>query len=357
MYKNIIKKIEPVNLELIEKAQERLDNLTKPPSSLGRLEDFARRVVSISGNLRPSIGKKYVFTFAGDHGVTEEGVSAFPKDVTAQMVFNFLKGGAAINVLARHEGAEVVVVDVGVDFDFKDFSDDNFLKKKVVWGTKNMAKEPALSRVETIKCIEVGMAVAQEYATEGAIFATGEMGIGNTTPASAIASYYTGLSAREVTGRGTGIDDLAVDRKVSAIESSLEVLKASENPQETIEVLRHIGGAEIAAIAGLILGASANKVPVVIDGFISTAAAVIALKLCPHTAGYMFASHKSVEVGHESLLEILGLKAMFDFNMRLGEGTGAVLGINMVEAGLKIYNEMATFSEAGVSEKSETADI
>lgn len=345
-----ISRIRPVNTEYYERAQRRLDNLTKPQGSLGRLEEFARRLVAIYELDMPSIDKKLVFTFAGDHGVTESGVSAFPKEVTPQMVFNFLRGGAGINVLARHAGADVAVVDMGVDYDFQDAP--GLIKKKVVRGTKNITKGPAMTRSEAVKCINVGIELAREYKQKGyKMFCTGDMGIGNTTPSSAITSVMTGASVREATGRGTGISSEALEGKIKAIELAIDINKP--DPADPIGVLAKIGGAEIGGIAGLCLGAASERVPVIVDGFISTAGAMIACALAPDSRDYMFASHLSVESGHGYMLDKMQLSPVLDLDLRLGEGTGAALAMTVIEAGLKIYKEMATFGEAGVSEKSE----
>ncbi len=345
---NILKKIKPVNDEWFAIAQKHLDNLTKPPGSLGRLEEFARRLVAITENKSPVLDKKVIFTFAGDHGITSEGVSAYPKEVTQQMVFNFLRGGAGINVLARHAGSEVVVVDIGVDADFGEL--DGLVKMKVIRGSKNFAKGPAMTRVEAVGCIEVGIDLANGYAKKGfKIFGTGEMGIGNTTPSSAIASALTDRPVSEVTGKGTGITEESLKRKIKIIENSIKLNKP--NPKDAIDVLSNVGGAEIGGIAGLILGAAANRIPVVIDGFISTAGALVAYCIEPKTKDYMFAAHNSVEIGHKAMLDKIGLRPILDLDLRLGEGTGAALAMLIIEAGLKIYKEMATFGEAGVSEK------
>lgn len=340
--------ITSINGKFNEIAQNRLDNLIKPLGSLGRLEEFAKRLVAITENTMPLLDKKVIFTFAGDHGVAEEGVSAFPKDVTRQMVFNFLNGGAGINVLARHAGAEVVVIDIGVDFDFGNV--DNLISRKVMRGTKNMRKGPAMTREEAERCIHAGIDLANEYSKKGyRIFGTGEMGIGNTTPSSAIAAVLTGKTVREVTGKGTGIGDEALKNKIRVIEDSIGLNKP--NPKDPIDVLSKVGGAEIGGIAGLILGSAAKRIPVVVDGFISTAGALIAYCIEPKTRDYMFAAHNSVEIGHKAMLEKIGLRPILDLDLRLGEGTGAALAMLMIEAGLKIYKEMATFGEAGVANK------
>jgi len=349
LLKKTVDAIRPVNEEWYSVAQKHLDNLTKPLGSLGRIEEFARRLVAITENKNPVIDKKVIFTFAGDHGVVAEGVSAYPKEVTPQMVFNFLRGGAGINVLARHSGADVVVIDIGVDYDFGDDA-AGLINMKVLKGTANMAKGPAMSKVDAIKCVESGIELANGYAKKGyKIFGTGDMGIGNTTPSSAIASVITGTPVSEVTGRGTGISDDALLRKVKVIEEAIRVNKPE--PKDAIDVLSKVGGAEIGGIAGLILGAAMNRMPVVIDGFISTAGALIAYAIEPSVKGYLFAAHNSVEKGHRIMLEAMGLDPILDLGLRLGEGTGAALAMLMIEAGLKIYKEMATFKEAGVSDE------
>ncbi len=346
MIDETLSRIKPVNQDLLEVAQRRLDNLTKPPGSLGRLEEFARRLVAITEDTMPSLNKKAIFTFAGDHGVTEEGVSAYPKEVTPQMVFNFLRGGAGINVLARQAGADVIVIDIGVDYDFGDI--DGLLHMKVVRGTRNFTKGPAMTRDEAIRSVAIGIELANAYVRRGyKIFGTGEMGIGNTTPSSAIAAALTGRPVSEVTGRGTGISDDALRRKIDVIKKGIEVNRP--DPSDPVDVLHKVGGAEIGGIAGLILGAAANRVPVVIDGFISTAGALIAYSLKPEARDYMFAAHNSVEIGHRAMLDKMGLEPILNLDLRLGEGTGAALAMTLIEAGLKIYKEMATFGEAGVS--------
>jgi nicotinate-nucleotide--dimethylbenzimidazole phosphoribosyltransferase len=370
MIQETIKKILPVRSEFTEKAQKRLDSLTKPQGSLGRLEEFAKRIVAITENTMPVLNKKVIFTFAGDHGVADEGVSAYPKEVTKQMVFNFINGGAGINVLARYAGTGVVVVDIGVDFDFTPLNPplprgdiggsvahkswDNpltdFISKKVIMGTKNMRHGPAMTRQEATRCINVGIELAKEYVQKGyEILGAGEMGIANTTPSSAIAAVLTGKTVSEVTGRGTGISGDALRNKIKVIEDAIAINKP--DPSDPIDVLSKVGGTEIGGIAGLIIGAAANRIPVVIDGFISTAGALIAYCLEPKIKDYIFAAHNSVEVGHKAMLDKMCLQPILDLNLRLGEGTGAALAMLIIEAGLKIYKEMATFSEAGVSKK------
>ncbi|BAU22491.1 nicotinate-nucleotide--dimethylbenzimidazole phosphoribosyltransferase [Caldimicrobium thiodismutans] len=339
-------KIEPLKEEWFKKAWERLDNLTKPKGSLGRLEELAAQMVAIFETPYPKINKKLSFVFAGDHGVTEEGVSAFPKEVTAQMIYNFLRGGAGINVLARFSGAEVKVVDVGVDCKFENIPE--LIDKKVCFGTRNFAKEQALTREEALRCIEVGYELAKEAISEGYnLIGIGDMGIGNTTPSSAITAVITGRPVEEVTGRGTGINDHFFQRKIEVIKKAIALHKP--NPEDPIDVLSKVGGAEIGACAGVVLACAERRVPVVMDGFITGAGVLIAYKINPLVKNYVIASHRSMERGHQAQLEYMGLSPLLDLNLRLGEGTGAALAMLLIEASLKIYHEMATFDSAGVS--------
>jgi len=339
--------IKPVDPVMLKTAQAKLDNKTKPLGSLGRIEEFGRRVAAISGSMQPDLARKVIYTFAGDHGVVAEGVSAFPKEVTPQMVFNFLNGGAGVNVLAHHAGAEVRVVDMGVDFDFG--ATPGLIDRKIARGTKNLAKEPAMSRIEAIAALEAGITLALDAKAEGvAMLGTGDMGIGNTTPSSAIIAAFSGISVRELTHRGTGINDAALEKKIAAIEQGLSVNRP--DPQDPLDVLAKVGGFEIAGIAGLVLGAAAAGIPVVVDGFISTAGALIASELHPCVKEYIFAAHKSVEIGHTFMLERLNAEPILDLGLRLGEGTGAALAMTLIEAGAKVLCEMASFTEAGVSE-------
>lgn len=341
-------KIESIKKEFLEIAWQRLNCLTKPQGSLGRLEEIAARLVAIYENPMPEIKGKAVLVFASDHGVTEEGVSAFPKEVTAQMVFNFLRGTAGINVLAKHAGADVAVVDVGVDYDFGEI--EGLISKKIVKGARNIANTSALTREEAIRCIEVGIDLVKKYRTSGYnLFATGEMGIGNTTPSSAVISVLTHSKVEEVTGRGTGINDRIFKRKIEVIKRAIEINKPV--PSDPVDVLAKVGGPEIGACAGVVLSCASLKIPVIIDGFISTAGALIAYCINPLVKDYIFASHNSVEPGHKKVLDFMGLKPLLDLNLRLGEGTGAAIAMTIIEAGLKIYREMATFKEAGVSDK------
>lgn len=341
-------RIRPVNQAVIAEVQARLNRQAKPKGSLGRLEEFARQYVAISGE--EEVRRKVVFTFAGDHGVTAEGVSAFPREVTPQMVYNFIEGGAAINALARHAGAEVIVVDMGVDHDFGRLA--GLLDRKIARGTANLAKGPAMTRAEAVRALETGIELALSCRGAGIdLVGTGDMGIANTTPSAAIAAAFTGLPPARVTHRGTGIDDAALARKVAVIEQGLAVNRP--DPRDPVDVLAKVGGFEIGGIAGLIIGCAAEGIPVVIDGFISTAGALVACELHPRIREYLFAAHCSVEVGHAVILERLRLQPMLDLQMRLGEGTGAALGMTLIEAALRLLREVKTFDEAGVARGSD----
>jgi nicotinate-nucleotide--dimethylbenzimidazole phosphoribosyltransferase len=292
-----IQKIKPVNFKLMEEAQKKLDNLTKPQGSLGKLEDFARRIVGISGTLSPTIKRKVIFVMAGDHGVVEEGVSAYPQEVTFQMVYNFIRGGAGINVLARHIGADILVVDMGVAKDFP--PEKGIVVKKIAYGTKNITKGPAMSKVEAEKAIIAGIEVFEDELNRNGIdiIGLGEMGIANTTSSSAIVACLTKSKVEDVTGRGTGIDESQLKNKIRVIKQAIEVNQP--DPEDGLDVLSKIGGFEIGGLVGCILAAAAYRVPVVIDGFISCASALIAIKLAPLAKDYIFASHNSVEKGHK----------------------------------------------------------
>lgn len=341
-------RIQPLDTALREQAQARLDRLTKPLGSLGRLEELAAQYVAITGEVKPIIPRGVVFTFAADHGVALEGVSAYPREVTPQMVLNFLRGGAGVNVLARHAGVDVRVVDIGVDHEFGRIP--GLLDRKIMNGTRNLSLEPAMTRSQAEQALTVGIELATEAVREGVgLIGTGEMGIGNTTPSAAITAVMTGRAVADVTGRGTGIDEAGHARKVRVIQTALD--RHRPDRTDPLDVLAKVGGLEIGGLAGLILGAAAARVPVVLDGFIAGAAALIAVGLQPFCSGYLIASHRSVEEGHRVLLDHLSLKPLLDLDLRLGEGTGACLGIDLVCAAIKIYTEMATFGEAGVAEK------
>lgn len=345
---DLCRRIQPVDATLRGKAQARLDRLTKPLGSLGRLEELAASYVAITGELKPNVPRGVVFTFAADHGVTLEGVSAYPREVTPQMVLNFLRGGAGVNVLAKHAGVDVRVVDIGVDYEF--VAVPGLLARKVMKGTNNLAVESAMTRSQAEQAVMIGVELATEVVREGiGLIGTGEMGIGNTTSSAAITAAMTGRPVADVTGCGTGIDESSRRHKIAVIERALELHRP--DMMDPLDVLRKVGGLEIAGLAGLILGAAAARVPVVLDGFIAGAAALIAVGLQPLCREYLIASHRSVEQGHRVVLDHLRLKPLLDLDLRLGEGTGACLGMDLVCAAIKIYTEMATFDEAGVSDK------
>ena len=344
---SLIANISELDEESMNKVQARLDILTKPQGSLGQLEHLAKQLGGIQKTSNPQINKKAVLLMAGDHGIVSEGVSAFPQEVTPQMMYNIVSGGAAINVLARQANAEVFCTDVGVAFPLE----GNIIHKRVANGTQNMSKGPAMSRHEALQALLVGAEVAEEKILEGFnLLATGDLGIGNTTPSSAIVALLTDSSLVDVVGRGTGIDDAGLIKKRVAIQKAFDVNRPDTT--DALDVLSKVGGFEIAAIAGSILQASANRVPIVIDGFISTAGALIAAKLAPKSIAFMIPSHGSIEPGHRKALAGLGLNPLINLDMRLGEGTGAVLCFHLVEAALHILKEMATFADAGVSEQS-----
>lgn len=343
-------RIRPLEENFLSQAQAKLDRLTKPQGSLGQLEEIAKQYVAIVENPNPKIDKKIVYVFAGDHGVVSEGVSAYPREVTPQMVYNFLRGGAGINVLARHVGAEVVIVDIGVDHEFEPV--EGLMIRKVGRGTGNILVGPAMSREQAWQALSVGLEMADHAKKQNAdLVGTGDMGIGNTTPSSAILTSLTGLPVNQATHRGTGIDDVVLARKIQIIERAISFNKP--NPKDPLDVLAKVGGFEIAGIAGLIIGCAFHRIPVVVDGFISTAGAMVAVGLNPEIKGYLFASHQSVEVGHRFMWEHMGKKPILNLSLRLGEGTGAALAMSIIEAALKVMNEMATFSETGVSEAKE----
>ncbi len=341
-------KIAPLNEAMQAAARERQNNLTKPPGSLGRLEELSIQLAGILEQERPSIARKAVIVMAGDHGVVAEGVSAFPAEVTPQMVLNFLYGGAAINVLAKVAGARVIIVDMGVAVDMPDHP--GLIKRKVAYGTQNMAVGPAMTQQQAEAALQAGIDIVTAEIEKGLdLVAIGEMGIGNTTPATAITAAFTGLPAAQLTGRGTGVDDAGLARKVEVIEKALAVNKPDSS--DAMDVLMKVGGLEIAGLAGVVIGAAAQRVPVVIDGFISSAAALVAAELVPAVKPYLIGSHESVEIGHQAILQRLGIRPLFDLNMRLGEGTGAAIAFNIIEGAARVLDEMATFAEAGVSGK------
>ncbi len=342
-------RIRRLDEDSMEAARSAQDRLTKPQGSLGVLEDLSVHLAGIYRTPRPMIGKKVIFTMAADHGVTQEGVSAYPQDVTAQMVLNFANGGAAINVLARHAGADVRIIDIGVasSIDWPEV----VVKRKISRGTKNMAIGPALSREEAERAVATGIELVEESIDAGAnAVAVGDMGIGNTSAASAITSALTGKPVSAVTGRGTGVNDETLRAKIHVIEKALEINRPDRS--DGLDVLSKVGGLEIAGLTGVILGAASRDVPVFLDGFVTGSAALAAHAISGNSKEFMIASHVSVEPGHRFALEHLGLAPLIDMRMRLGEGTGAAIGFMIAEAACKILNEMATFEGAGVSRSS-----
>jgi nicotinate-nucleotide--dimethylbenzimidazole phosphoribosyltransferase len=338
--------IGPLDADAMAAAAARWDHLTKPRGSLGRLEALACRVAGIVGQERPRLRERVVFVLAGDHGVTVEGVSAYPSDVTAQMIDNFVRGGAAINVLARHVGARVIVVDMGVNAELPPLP--GLVSRKIRRGTLNFAQEPAMTRDEAVTCVESGIALAGTEIQSGhAWVVTGDMGIGNTTASSAIIAAATGAAVERVTGAGTGVTGETLARKAGIIKTALD--RYQPKPQDALDVLAKVGGFEIGGLAGIMLGAAARRCPVILDGLIATAAALLAVGLVPAVREYLIAGHRSVEPGHTVALDALGLEPVLDLALRLGEGTGAALALPVLEAACRLLDEMATFAEAGVA--------
>lgn len=329
-------------------ALKRLREQARPAGSLGMLEGVGARLAGIFGNLDVRLDRKVVVTCAGDHGVCEEGVSLFPSEVTPQMVYNFVGGGASINVLARHAGAEVKVADLGVAWDFE--PDLPILHKKVRKGTSNFTNGPAMDRQEAVRSVEAGIEIVQEVLEEGPVhlFGTGDMGIGNTTPSTAIIAAFSGLPVKQLTGRGTGVDDDGLKRKVAAIEKGLSANKP--DPRDALDVLSKVGGFEIGGLAGLVIGAASHGVPIVCDGFISTAGALVACELAPAARAFLFSSHNSVEVGHRYMLDRLELEPLLDLKFRLGEGTGAAVAMELVDASTRILADIKTFDEVAIKD-------
>ncbi len=343
-----IQSIKEPNAEVYEEAKERLRNQARPAGSLGILEDVGARIAGIHGKIDVHLEKKIVITCAGDHGICAEGVSLFPSEVTRQMVYNFVNGGASISVLARHAGAQVKVADLGVDWDFE--PQLPIFHKKVRRGTANFAKEPAMTRAEAVKSVEAGIEIVNELLADGPVhlLGTGDMGIGNTTPSTAIIAVFSKIPVSRLTGRGTGIDDNALQNKIRVIEKGLQL--HHPNPSDPLDVLSKVGGLEIGGLAGLVLGAAVNGIPVVCDGLIATAGALIACELAPVAKKYLFASHNSVEIGHAFMLKHLGLKPLLELEFRLGEGTGAALAMELIDASTRILAEIKTFAEVGIQD-------
>ena len=349
--KEILSQIKPLNREAIQEAKRRTEDLLMPRLALGRLHEISWQVAGITGKIPKALPKKVVMVGAGDHGVAEEGVSLFPQEVTRQMVLSFIRGWAAINVIARYVGARVIVVDFGVkgppDPEWIN-ARGRFYSMKVREGTSNIARGPAMSLREAEEVVLKGIEVFEREAEKGIdIIATGDMGIANTTASAAVICAITGLDPHEVVGRGTGLDDRALEHKISVVKRALEVNRP--NPRDALDVLSKVGGLEIGGICGWIIGGARARVPVVVDGFISTAGALLAVTLEPKVKDYLFAGHCSAEKGHRKVLQYLGLEPILDLQMRLGEGTGACLALGIVEASVKILAEMATFEDAGVS--------
>ncbi len=347
---NTIEMIKPLDKEAMAEAQARQNMLTKPQGSLGRLEELSVQLAGIQGKPIPQIRHKAIITMAGDHGVVAEGIGNWPQAVTAQMVYNFLGGGAGINVLARQAGVRLIVVDMGVATELE--TNPQLLSRKVALGTRNMAIGPAMTEEQAVMSIKTGMEIVTTEVARGLdIVGTGDMGIGNTTASSAICAVMAGKPVADVTGRGTGIDDKQLAHKIEVINRALAVNRP--DPGQPLDVLAKVGGFEIGGLVGVMLAAAAHRIPVVIDGFISGAAALIASALSPGLKDFLIAAHVSAETGHPLLLEHLGLKPLLNLGMRLGEGTGAALGIFLTEAAAIVLAEMSTFTEAGVSERNE----
>jgi len=342
------REIYPQDASFRDLAVARLEKLTMPHWALGDLMDLAVDLAGMTRSLTPPVKRRKVVVMAGDHGVTAEGISKYPPEVTAQMIHNFVNGGAGINALARQAGAEVVVVDMGAAADLDDLArDGRIISRKIGSGTDNMARGPAMSRTNAVLAVEAGIELAMKLGPDVDVFGTGDMGIGNTTPSAAIAAVLTGKEVAAVTGRGTGLDDDQLEHKIRIIEQSIKVNQP--DPRDGLDVLAKVGGFELAGIAGLIIGAAAQRKPVVVDGFISTAGALIAYSLEPFVRDYIICAHRSVEPGHRFMHEKLQRQPMLDLNLRLGEGTGAALAMNLVEAAARILTDVATFEEAGVT--------
>lgn len=340
--------IPPINHKARTSAKQRQDSLTKPLGSMGRLESLSIDLAGMTGQTVPDLSQKAVILMAADHGIAKEGVSPYPPEVTPQMVLNFLQQGAAINVLTHLANSRVTIVDIGVNYDFRGM--DGILHKKIARGTANILTGPAMTAAQAEASLKVGMEVANKLIDQGIqLIATGEMGIGNTTPSAAITAVLTGQPPLAVTGRGTGVNDAGLARKVALIERAIAVNQP--DPNDPLGVLCKIGGLEIGGMAGATIAAASRRVPVVLDGLISTAAAAIAVGLVPDVKNYLIAGHQSEEIGHAVLLNQLGLSPLLRLDMRVGEGTGAALAFQLVEASIRILRDMATFGQAGVSQQ------
>ena len=344
----VLDRIQPPSREWQAKAHERLRQQARPAGSLGILEAVGARLAGIAETLDVQLQRKVIVTCAGDHGVCAEGVSLFPSEVTPQMVYNFIKGGASINVLARHAGAEVRVADLGVNWEFE--PDLPIFHKKIRKGTDNFARGPAMTRDEALLSIQAGIDIVAALLGEGKVdlLGTGDMGIGNTTPSTAIIAAFSGLPVEKLTGRGTGIDDEGLRRKVAVIEKGLAVNQP--DPRDALDVLAKVGGFEIGGLAGLVIGAAAHGIPVVCDGFIATAGALVACELAPQAKDYLFTSHYSVEVGHRYMLSRLDRAPLLDLQFRLGEGTGAAAAMELMDMATRILADIKTFEEVAIQD-------
>jgi nicotinate-nucleotide--dimethylbenzimidazole phosphoribosyltransferase len=353
---NLIEKriaaIKPLDAEVFARANQRLAEQARPAGSLGMLETASARLAAIFGTLDVRLTHKVIITCAGDHGVTEEGVSLFPQEVTPQMVFNFVGGGASINVLGKHAGARVIAADLGVNFDFD--ADLPIFHKKVAKGTANFARVPAMSRQQAEQSVAAGIEIVDELMAQGPLdmLGTGDMGIGNTTPSSAIIAAFSGIPVEKLTGRGTGIDDAALANKIRVIEGALALHRP--DPTDPLDVLAKVGGFEIGGLAGLVIGAAAAGIPVVCDGLIATAGALIACELAPAAKAYLFASHRSVEVGHAFMHDRLGVEPLLDLKFRLGEGTGAAVAMELLDASTRLLADIKTFEEVAIADAQKT---
>jgi nicotinate-nucleotide--dimethylbenzimidazole phosphoribosyltransferase len=349
----IIREIPPVENLWIQKARERTAQLLMPTRALGRLHEISERLCGIQKTLKPSVNRKAVLIMAGDHGVADEGVSAYPQEVTGAMVRTFLSGGAGINAISRHVGAQVWVIDMGIIpiLDPESIDGENQLMvRKIAAGTANLTKGPAMTRQDAEKSILVGFQLATDLFQQGIeLLGTGDMGIANTTPSAAIGSVITGIHPKEMVGRGTGVDDKAFSIKLKTVEKGIQINQP--NALDGLDVLAKVGGFEIGGIAGCILAAAFHSRPVVIDGFISTAGALIAYSLCPRVCDYIFGGHCSEENGHRNMLKYMGIEPILDLGMRLGEGTGGALSMSIMEGAVRVFNEVLTFEEAGVANK------
>lgn len=347
-FESLLKRIQPADKSWEQKAWERLSSQIRPRGSLGQLEKIAARLAAIKGGMDLDLSRKILFVMAGDHGIANEGVSAYPQEVTAQMVYSFVRGWASINVLGRHAGASVRVVDCGVATDIP--AEWEVIRGKIAPGTASISKGPAMTREQAIQGLMLGAELSENACRKEGfqLIGTGDMGIANTTPSTAIICAFTGQNPSAVTGRGTGIGDEGLSKKITAIETALTVNRP--DPNDALDVLSKVGGFEIAGLAGAVLGAAAARVPIVCDGLIATAGALVACKISPASADYLFISHQSVEPGHIAMCNAIGLRPILNLDMRLGEGTGSALAMNIIEASAKVLVECKTFAEAGVTD-------